>query len=140
MSKDLVPSEPRSFLKGEEPYEGVVEMKGDIITSSRPTNREIGDGLNHLNREFETHKGKTAGDMKDLKSDMKKLKEAVLPENGKMPSGLTSQRSSFFRTVLAVFSALGGALIAWQVIAALAPGVGSAFSALNNAIVSGKLH
>lgn len=134
MTKDLVPSEPRTFLRDEDHHGEVVPVKGDIITSQRPSNRELGTGLNYLNREFEDHKLKTAREFRELKGDVKKVKEALAVDGGPKPSGLTSQRTSFFRTMLAVFASLSGFVIAWKMIAAAEPGFVKMFSDLNEFI------
>jgi hypothetical protein len=134
MSKDLIPSEPRSFLRGEEPYEEVVQVKGDIITSARPTNRQLGDGINHLNREFETDKTTRTQQLKTIREDIRMLKNAIAPEDGRKPSGLSSYRAAFLRTFAAGLASLSGFVVLWKILAGIAPSFADFFSVVNRVI------
>lgn len=139
MSDLPVPSEPRSFLVDSEPYTERPIVKGDLIESERPTNRDLATGINHLNRRFDAHQDDDRKAFGSIRKDIVELKIALgLNAQGKRASGLSTPRQAFWRTVLASLSSMGGVLIVWKMLAVIWPAVAVAFTVLNKAIITGN--
>lgn len=132
--------EQRSFLPREDHQPEKPAVKIDPITSPRPTNRELGDGINQVHECFEAGKRDNAREFLKIKRDVQDIKDALgLGLNGKKPAGLSSQRGAFLRTLTATLASMGGVVIVWKGLAVLLPALAVAFEILNKAITSGKI-
>lgn len=114
-------------------------MKIDPITSLRPTNRELGEGINQIHDCFEDYKGTTDRAMKTLRDEVKDIKTALgIDGDRRRVSGLSSTRGAFFRTFGATMASMGGVVIVWKILAVAAPSLALLFKTLNDAVLTGK--
>jgi hypothetical protein len=130
--------EPRSFLPAvqEERHDPV---KFEPITSARPTNREIVRSVESVHTCVEHNRVTADRQFREIKADVREIKDALkIGDKGK-PAGLSSQRGAFFRTVGATLASMGGVVILWKMLAIFLPGLAIAFELLNKAINSGKI-
>ena len=109
---------------------------------ARPTNKDLGERLVQVHDCLEGHKKGNDKHFKVLFDDMVEVKSALGLQPGQKPTIATnSGRQSFMRTVLATGTALGsigGLLLAYRAVVALAPATLHWFVVLNRVILSGK--
>lgn len=109
---------------------------------ARPTNRDIGDRLVQVHDCLEGHKRGNDAHFKKLNDDVLQIKRGLGMQPGQKQTIATNTgRQSFVRTVLASgtsLGALGGLLLAYRLVVALAPSTWHWLVAINHAILDGK--
>lgn len=129
---DLVPSEPRSW----EP----TALKIEPITSPRPSNRQLAEGVNQVHLCLEDHRQHTARELRGIKADMRKLTEALgVGEVKKKTVAMQTPRAAWWRTFIATASAITALGATLRLAEVLWPWLTGAAIALVHAMAAGRL-